>query len=252
MQNIDPVYLIQPIIAILLSVGLVLYWHRARRRFTKTVLLYSLLAYAGAIAVKAIVQAATYPILQAIANGNPYALGAYFGVQTVVFEVGGAFLAASLLSSRNKLCVEDAEGYGLSLGMWENAGLLGVLGLLNLITIFVVIASGGTAAESLSTLSTLRPDLFYPPAQALPLVAYGILERVSSLLVHVSWGILVVLAACLHKRGFLLLALPMGMIDFFVPFANNENLALFELSLFAISLACLGVTLYVSKKRRQS
>jgi len=56
MQNIDLLYFLQPIITILFSVGLVVYWYY-RRAFRKAVLVFSLLAYAGAIAVKAVLQA---------------------------------------------------------------------------------------------------------------------------------------------------------------------------------------------------
>ena len=51
MQNIDPVYMLQPIVVIAFSVGLVIYW-AFKRNFAGRVLLYSLVAYGGAIALK--------------------------------------------------------------------------------------------------------------------------------------------------------------------------------------------------------
>jgi hypothetical protein len=77
-----------------------------------------------------------------------------------------------------------------------------------------------------------------------------LLERVTSLLIHLSWGILTLLAAALHKRQYLALAFPMGMIDFFVPFATSVDLQIFEASLFVLSLACLGLVLFITKGSR--
>jgi hypothetical protein len=245
LQNIDPIYFLQPIITILFSVALVVYWHY-KRRLTKAALVYSLLAYAGAIVTKVVFQDATYTGFQAAVAGNPFALGAYFGLQTSVLEVGGAFLVAAWASKRGKMNVEDAEGYGLSLALWENAGLIGVLGLLSLAAIYMTLA-GGTGAESLSALLSNRPELFYPPFQALPLIAWALLERVTSLLIHLSFGYLALLAACLHQRKYLILGLPMGLIDFFVPFATNANLSVFEISLFLIAVGCLAIALYFTK-----
>ncbi|MGI0079116.1 MAG: hypothetical protein ACRECH_05790, partial [Nitrososphaerales archaeon] len=58
MQNIDPIYFITPITVIAFSFGLVIYCHY-RRGFSKWVLGYSLAAYAGAIALKYLVQIPT-------------------------------------------------------------------------------------------------------------------------------------------------------------------------------------------------
>ena len=236
-QNMDPAYFLQPIITILFSVGLVVYWHY-RRCFRTAILAYSLLAYAGAIAVKVVLQALTFNAFQAQFGNNPTALGAYFGAQTVFFEVGGAFLVAAWAVSRGKLDIKDAESYGLSLALWENAGYLGVLGLVNFVVVYVMLAAGGPTSQQLfSTLIRTRPELFYAPVQALPLVGYGLLERVSSLLFHFSWGYLCLLAACLHKKRYFLLALPMGLVDFFVPFASTLTIPFFEWSIFILGLA---------------
>jgi hypothetical protein len=81
---------------------------------------------AGAIAVKVALQALTYPAFQARFGDSRTALGAYLGVQTVLFEVGGAFLISAWAVSRCKLNGEDAEGYGLGLAFWENAGRIGM------------------------------------------------------------------------------------------------------------------------------
>jgi hypothetical protein len=200
MQNIDPLYLLQPIITIAFSIGLVIYWNR-QRTFTKAAFILSLPAYAGAIAVKVLLQAFTYGAFLARVSGNLLALGAYFGVQTVFFEVGGAYLVAVWAVSRAKLDYEDAEGYGLGLAFWENAGFLGALASYTLLSIYFTLASGGSTAEEFySSLIKARPELFYPAAQVLPLVGYGLLERVTSLLFHFCWGYLCVMGACTRNR----------------------------------------------------
>jgi len=249
-QNMDPVYLLEPIITILFSVGLVVYWHY-RRSFRRALLGYSLIAYAGAIAVKVALQALTFSAFQARFGNNPLGLGVYFGAQTVFFEVGGAFLVAAWAVSQGKLDAKDAESYGLGLALWENAGYVGVLGLINFTVVYVTLASGGPTSEQLfSSLMGTRPELFYAPLEALPLVGYGLLERVSSLLFHFSWGYLCLLVACLHKKNYFLLALPMGLVDFFVPFASTLTIPVFEWGIFLLGLGALGVTLLVRRTLR--
>jgi uncharacterized membrane protein YhfC len=196
-------------------------------------------------------QAATFNAFEARFGGNAFALGLYFGTQTVAFEVGGAFLVAAWAVSRRKLRARDAQGYGVSLALWENAGLLGVLGLVSLVTVYMTLSSASPSAQEFYTsLVRTRPDLFYSPSQALTLIAWGVLERVTSLLFHFSWGCLCLLAACFHRRRYLLLALPMGLVDFFVPFVGSLTIPVFESSLFVLGLGCLGLTLIVERGLR--
>ena len=61
---------------------------------------------------------------------------------------------------------------------------------------------------------------------------------------------LTLLAACLHKKRYLLVALPMGLIDFLVPFANRLNIDIVEISLFTLAPGCLGLTLFTTKRSR--
>jgi hypothetical protein len=208
------------------------------------------LAYAGAIAVKVAVQVLTYTTFLARFGDNPAALGAYFGIQTVLLEVGGAFLVATWAVSRGKLSTKDAEGYGLGLAFWENAGYLGVLGLFTLVSIYLTLAISPISQQVYSSLISTRPDLFYPPSQALPLVGYGLLERVTSLLFHVSWGYLCLIAASMHKRMYFLLALPMGLVDFFLPFVGILGVLEFESLLFVLGLGSLALTLLVTRSLR--
>ena len=160
-------------------------------------------AYAGAIALKNVVQ---FFSVQAISNtygSVSVGLGLYYGLQTVVFEIGGAFLVAWLMVSWNRMSAKDAEGYGISLAFWENGLLLGVLSLINLVTNYVVLSLTNTsnAANLFTQLMNSQPGLFNQSLAVLPHVGLGILERVSSLLLHFSWGYLCVVAALLEKRS---------------------------------------------------
>ena len=251
MQNIDPLFILQPIIVIGFSLAVVLYWHR-KHPISLAVLGFALLAYGGGIAVKVLFQYVTVPLLIP-RYANDWILGLYFGLQTIVFEVGGAFLVASYAISRRRIRSDDAEGYGLSLALWENAGLLGAVALVNILYYAVVISSGGSMAESLyGLLSRNQPQLFSAPLEAIPIVAWGILERVSSLLVHFSWGYLCVKSAYLHKKEYLLLALPMGMIDFLVPFASVLSIPIFEGIVFTLGVICLIASQEATRSIRPS
>ena len=251
MQNIDSLYFLQPIVTIAFSSGLIIYWF-LRRRFTIAVFLYSLIAYAGAIACKVVLQVLTFNTVLAGFRGDLVLLGIYFAIQTVFFEVGGAYLVALWGVSRVNLNSKDAEAYGLGLAFWENAGYLGVLGLFGLVSIYLTLNSGSAISQELySNLINSRPNLFYPPSQALPLIGFSLLERVTSLLFHFSWGYLCLLGAALHKRRYFLFALPMGLLDFFVPFAGYLGVPIFELLIYVLGLCNLGVTLFITKRLRE-
>jgi hypothetical protein len=77
-------------------------------------------------------------------------------------------------------------------------------------------------------------------------VGIGVLERISSLLVHIAWGYLCVMAVIYHKKHLFAIALPMGLIDFLVPFAS-ANVLLFEAVVFALAAACIFVAWYATK-----
>jgi hypothetical protein len=251
MQNIDPLFILEPIVVIGFSLALVLYWHR-KHSISRAVLAFSLLAYGGAIAVKLLFQYVTAPFLLPRFSGSDWLLGLYLGLQTVVFEVGGAFLVSRFAVSKGKMRGSDAEGYGLSLALWENGGLIGALALINVLYYAAVISSGGPMADYLyGLLSKTQPQLFYSPLEATPLIAWGILERVGSLLVHFSWGYLCVKSAYEHRKEYFLLALPMGMIDFLVPFVQGLTVPIFECTVFVLSVVCLIVSLEVTRPKKK-
>ena len=68
------------------------------------VLVYSLVAYAIAIALKEVMQ--NLPINLTLNNPE---LGVYYGLQTVIFEVGLAYLIAWYALKQGKLERKDAE-----------------------------------------------------------------------------------------------------------------------------------------------
>lgn len=234
------------------SFGLVVYWHY-RRKFTRWDLLFSFLAYAGAIALKYAVQIPTIHSFESATGGNPLAMGVYYGSQTVFFEVGGAYLVARYAIRRKKLGRSDAEGYGLGLALWENGVLIGLVTLLNFVTYYAILSSGaGTLSQTLyDALLKSEPGLFNPPGSALPSISLDILERISSLLAHFSWGYLVVLSVVFRKKLLLAAALPMGLIDFFVPFASSIGVLKFELLIFFLSVFFFVLAITLARKAQK-
>lgn len=253
MQNIDPLYFITPIAVIAFSYGLVIYWH-FKRSFSKWALVYSLLAYAGAIAAKYIVQIPTIGAVEASFGSDPAVLGLYYGIQTALFEVGGAFLVAYYAVSRGHFKAKDAEGFGLGLAFWENGVLIALPLILNYIVYYAILSSPGSTAASALYPILLKddPGLFFGPSGALPLIGYAILERITSLVAHFSWGYLAVLSALYRKKVFLAIALPIGfLVDFLTPFSKILGTGLFEVIIFLVALAGLIVTLLVSSGLRK-
>jgi hypothetical protein len=231
MQNIDPLFILQPIIVIVISLAVMMYWY-FKRRFHLGVWLYTLIAYFGAIGLKYAIQIPTIGLI----GTNSYVLGAYYGLQTMILEVGLAYAVAWYAISRRKLDVRDAEAYGSGLAFWENAVFLSALSLVNLVSYYFILSSGGALAQTLyDQLYTAAPTLFAPASEAAGLVAIGIWERMSSLLIHVAFGYLCFMAVVHRDKRLFLLALPMGLVDFFVPFAQN-NVLLFEGLVFAIAV----------------
>jgi len=249
MQNINPIFILQPLLTILIPVALMIYWHR-KRRFHINVWLYSLAAYAIAIALKYAIQIPTVGFLY---GANDYVVGLYYGLQTMFFEVGLAYFFARFAINRGKMTRQDAEAYGSGLGFWENAGFIGILGLINTVAIYAILSNGNALAETVYTqLMEAQPELFASDSTALALVGLGVLERISSLLIHLAWGDLCFIAVLYRKKVLFAIALPMGMIDFLVPFAPSEiitsEFALFEAVIFTLAVASVLVAWFTTKR----
>jgi hypothetical protein len=228
------------------------YWY-FKRRFHLIVLVYSLVAYAVAIALKYAVQIPTIAQVTEYFGAQSIALGVYYGLQTVFFEVGLAYVVVWYVVSHGMLDRKDAEAYGSGLAFWENAGLLGILSLINLVAYYSILSSNTSLAQTLyNQLNTNAPGLFAPAAQALTSVAYGTLERISSILFHSAWGYLCFIAVYLHKKRLFLIALPMGFVDFLVPFAQNLGIPLFEAIVFVLSVLSVLVAWYATRQFRKN
>ncbi len=247
MENINPLYILQPIIVIAISVALMLYWYK-KRRFHSTVWLYTLVAYAVAIALKYAVQ---IPTIDAVKPAGDVVLGVYYGVQTMVFEVGLAYLVAYFAAKRGNLSRKDAEAYGSGLAFWENVGFLSALSLVNLVSYYFILSGAGPLAQTVyDQLQQNASGLFASNAVALGNVGIGVLERISSMLIHIAWGYLCVMAVLYHKKKLFYIALPMGFIDFLVPFAQYSPLV-FEGGFFALSALSVWVAWYATKDIRK-
>jgi hypothetical protein len=247
MQNIDLLYTLQPIIVIVICTLLLVYW-RLKRRFHLMVLVYSLVAYSVAIALKYAVQIPTINLVIDYFGAHSIGLGVYYGLQTVFFEVGFAFVVAWYVVRHGLLEKSDAEAYGAGLAFWENAGLLGTLSLVNLVTYWFILSANTPLAQTLyAQLNTNAPSLFAPASTALPNVAIGVFERISSILIHFAWGYLCIMATVYKKKRLFLFALPMGFVDFLVPFASY-SVMLFEVTVFALSVLSVAVTWYATRQ----
>jgi len=248
MQNIDPIFILQPAVVIAISSGLLVYWY-IKRRFHPMVLIYSLIAYAVAIALKYAVQIPTYSFVSANFGQHSVGLGVYFGLQTVFFEVGLAYAVAWHAVKQGKLAAKDCEAYGSGLAFWENAVLLSALSLINLIAIYSVLSQNTPLAQTVySQISGNAPNLFDPTSKALVSVGLGTWERISSILIHFAWGYLCLFAAVRKKKRLFLIALPMGFVDFLVPFAQPGNLVFFEGVVFALAILSVVVAWYAVKR----
>jgi len=241
LQNIDPVFMLQPLVVIVVCTLLLVYWHR-RRGFALVVLGYSFVAYVVAIALKYAVQLPTIDTVTNYFGQQSVGLGVYYGVQTALFEVGLAYLVSSYAIRNGKLGMKDAEGYGAGLAFWENAVLLGVLPLINYIAYYAILSTSSPLAQTVyDLLRQNSPGLFDPMSQALSSVALGTLERSSSILIHIAWGYLCMMAAVYGRRRLVLIALPMGFVDFLVPFASTIGIVVFEGMVFTIGVVAVLV-----------
>ena len=251
MQNINLIFLVQPVSIILLSVGLIVYW-RLKRRFKSIVFFYTLIAYAVAIVLKDVLQFFTASAVTSAFGFQSVVTGLYYGLQTSFFEIGLAYLVALYFVKIKRLDAGDAEAYGLGLSFWENAILLGILPLINIVTYYGILSTNTQLASTLfNQLTVAQPALFYSTLQALPLVGFGILERISSLLLHFSWGYLVVFSAFYRKKKYFLIALPMGLVDALVVYSQALTLPVFEGIVFGISLIAILVALLSTRNERK-
>ncbi len=240
MQNIDPILFLQPVLSLTIALAVLLYWWN-RKGFRGVVLLLTPVAYFSAIAAKVVIQSFSLNKVLSTFGQESIGLGLYYGLQTAFLEVGLAYALARYGSKKRGLNRSDAVPFGISLALWENGILLGIIPLLNLGVVYLLLGSGSSTAQTAySQLLTNNPDYFLPPAALLPGLLLGALERVSSMLVHIALGVLVVFAAVTGRKRLLLYAFPMGLIDALVPFASL-NTYVFEAVVFFMSITFVAI-----------
>ncbi len=233
-QNIDPAFFITPIAVMAFSFAPIIYLNR-KGRLAIRVVLYAFVAYFSAIALKVILQDFTVGLVQS--TGNLVALGVYYGLQTSLFEVGIAYLIVRM--GRGSMKSGDGVGYGLSLAMWENGVLISIPLLLDYVLYYATVPG---SPQLYHALLSDAPSLFLPMTSALPLIGFAVIERVSSLLLHLSWGYLAVLAVFTGRKRYLGYAMAMGFVDFLVPFEPSIGTAAFEGLVFAVAAISVAVT----------
>ncbi len=250
MENINPIFILIGLVPLTFSIVLILYWRR-KRTLKWIVLLYSLIAYAVAIAAKTLIQSVTYSSMRSAFGYPSVGIGLYFGLQTVFLEVGLAYLVARYAVKKGHLGEEDAESYGISLSFWENGILIGLLTTINMVSYYLILGYG---SSSLSTylyneLMKSSPGLFKTGSAAAYNVFLSNLERTSSALAHIAWGMLTMFAVVYNRKRYLFAALPMGMIDALVPYASTMGITNFELTIFVLSVLFIIYALHVERSR---
>jgi hypothetical protein len=241
-MNIDPVYFLTPVTVMAISFGPVVYLNR-KGRLSIRVMLYAFVAYFSAIALKIVFQNFTLGFVKL--DGTAM-LGIYYGLQTSLFEVGLAYIVAR--QARGSINSGDGLGYGLSLAMWENGVLISIPLLLDYALYYAMLPG---SPQLYSLLHAEAPSLFFPLSAALPLIGFAVIERVSSLLLHLSWGYLTVMAVFTRRRGYVASGMVMGFADFLVPFEQSLGLATFEAIMFAIAAASAAFTFLVISRQAQ-
>jgi len=240
LQDIDPILLLQPALSFVIATAILLYWWRTRS-FRAVALFLGAGSYFIAIAAKEVINVTEYGDMVSTFGAQSVPVALLLGLETVLLEVGLAYLFAVYGAKTRGMKVSDAVPYGIGLAFWENGVLVGVLSVFNLGVVYLILLSSSPLAATVyQQLQSSSPGLFLPPVSLLPGILLGTLERVSSEMAHVAWGILVALSAVSGKKKYLAFALPMGLLDALVPFASY-NIYVFEGGVFLLSAGFLFV-----------
>lgn len=204
-------------------------------RVRLSILGLGLLAYFIAITAKIVVQFFTAKL---ILSYPPFIIGVYYGAQTLLFEVGFAFLFVSLYK---KVTISDAMGYGISLAFAENAVLLGAISLLSGVITLLIFPM---LPHSLQV--TISEEVNIPITYDI----YHFMDRVSSLLAHTAWGIASVLYFVEKKKEYFLIGLVGFVDDFLASYFNLGLISYFEASVMVLGISLIGFLLmYLILKR---
>lgn len=247
-ENINAIVILSPTASLAISLSLLVYMVRVGR-LGRAVFGYAMVAYFIAIGGKIVLQSFTSHYTTPSPDFSNTLLGLYYGLQTSFFEIGFAYLFAMIITRRG-YNVRYAGGYGISLSFAENGLLLGLFSLIQLVSIYMIIFLGIDPLSNMLSeeLRKRNPELFLSTTEILPLVGLSIVERISSILAHYSWGVLVFLAAVMRRPRYFAIAFPMGFIDSLVPFSRIAGLYLVELIVFILALSFLLIakTIYKS------
>lgn len=249
-SNINPIYFLEPVSSIAIVLVLLLLYRK--KGLTAAVFFLAALSYFLAIAAKSILQYFTLPWMETQFGYTSIPTAIYFGAQTAIFEVVGAYLVARHWKDRVRQ--NNAEAYGISLAFMENAIMIGGLGLLNLLVNYFILAAGPSSLSDYvrNELLSSSAALFYGTSSALPIIGFSVLERISSLILHYSWGFLVVTSVSTRQSKYLVLAIPFGFVDSLVPYASVMGVPVFEVTIFIIALISLTIALAARKLVRES
>jgi hypothetical protein len=208
MQDIDPILLLQPVLSFVIATGILLYWWRSRG-FRAVALFLGAGAYFIAIAAKGVINSTAYQTMVSAWGAQSVPVALLLGLETVLLEVGLEYLFAVYGKRTRGMAMSDAVPYGIGLAFWENGVLLGLFSVFNLGVVYLILQSSSPIATTVyQQLQASSPGLFLPPISLLPNVLLGTLERVSSEMAHIAWGMLVVVSAVSGKKKYLAFPLP--------------------------------------------
>ncbi|AOL16637.1 hypothetical protein BFU36_07910 [Sulfolobus sp. A20] len=208
MTNI--ISLLSPLVSIIIGVLPVLVFKKSKSLFG-----IAAASYFTAITAKEITQLSFHSFF--ITPSIPTYLS--YGLLTAVLEPGFAYIY--LVVFKPKLDIQLGLSYGVYLAFYENAILLGLL---------------------------LFPDyLILNIPFSLTLLISHIMDRLSSLILHLFWGFSSVLAIMKKDIKYLLISMPYGMVDSLTAYIDLTRAippVLLSSILLIIAISCLPIIIY--------
>ena len=176
------------------------------------------------------------PILQAVLprmpwyivmqTGYPLLSSLFLGGTAALFEEGGRYLVMSIFL-KNRQRVSDGIAFGIGHGGIE-----------------AILFAGLNAVWLLITASDYDPGLMFA----------GGVERISAMLLHVAWSVMVLKSVREKKIGYLFLAFALhALIDVVAVFLGQHNhvsILMLEILFGAFALLMLAYTIYEYKKSK--
>lgn len=191
-------------------------------------------------------------------QGNIWLYGLYGGVMAALFEETGRYLAFRFILKRQMPNDENAWMYGAGHGGFEAFYLLFMTGINN-ITIAVLVNSGQmdllTQGLSGAALTSLESAVNQMQTMSWGIFMMAPIERISAIILHLSFSVLVWFAVKEKKIQFYGLSLLLHFLVDFVTVVVNSYLSGFgaaamivlELLVCAMALGCLVIAWKVWK-----